>query len=76
MINEVTSKLYANDQYLSYLRYNPKWYMVLERSPYLFKEFEKEAKIALKITLQDKIGNLRKQIDFVNGIIKYLNNNQ
>ncbi len=76
MISEVTSKLYANDQYLSYLRYNPKWYMVLERYPYLFKEFEKEAKIALKITLQDKIGNLRKQIDFVNGIIKYLNNNQ
>lgn len=75
MIEEVTSKLYMNDMYLNYLRYHPKWYMVLERNPLMFKEFEKEAKIALKLTLQDKINNLRKQIDFVNGIIKYLNNN-
>lgn len=75
MVEEVTSKLYANDMYLSYLRYHPKWYRVLEQNPLMFKEFEKEVKIALKLTLQDKISNLRKQIDFVNGIIKYLNNN-
>jgi hypothetical protein len=48
---------------------------VLDRFPDSFKEFEKEAKSALKITIQDKIGNLRKQVDFINGILKYLNNN-
>ena len=74
MIKEVTSKLYTNDQYLSYLRYNPRWYMILEKYPNSFKKFEKEAKTALKITMQDKIGNLRKQIDFINGLLKYLNN--
>ena len=75
MIKEVTMKLYSNEQYLSYLRYNPRWYMILEKYPNSFKEFEKEAKTALKITMQDKIGNLRKQIDFINGLLKYLNNN-
>ena len=74
MISEVTNKLYTNELYLNYLRYNPKWYLVLDRFPDSFKEFEKEAKSALKITIQDKIGNLRKQIDFINGILKYLNN--
>ena len=74
MISEVTNKLYANESYLNYLRYNPKWYLVLDRFPDSFKEFEKEAKSALKITIQDKIGNLRKQVDFINGILKYLNN--
>jgi ribonuclease R len=57
MISEVTNKLYTNEQYLNYLRYNPRWYMVLDRFPDSFKEFEKEAKTALKITMQDKIGN-------------------
>ncbi len=75
MISEVTNKLYANPDYLMYIRYHPKWYMILDRYPNLFKEFEKEAKTALKITLQDKIINLRKQIDFINGVIKYFNNN-
>ncbi len=75
MIKEVTDKLYSEPLILSYLRYHPKWYMILDRYPELYKEFEKEAKTALKITMQDKINNLRKQIDFINGIIKYFNNN-
>ncbi len=75
MIKEVTDRLYLNEVYLNYLRYNPKWYKVLDRNPEMFKEFEKEVKVALKITLNDKINNFKKQIDFVNGLIKYLNNN-
>jgi hypothetical protein len=49
--------------------------MILEKNPNLFKEFENELKKDLKITTYDKIENLKKQINFVNGIVKYLNSN-
>ena len=37
-----------------------------------FNNVEKEVKTTLKITTAEKIDNFRKQVDFVNGIIKYL----
>ena len=44
---------------------------------YLFESrpfnFEKEVKTNLKMTSSDKIANLKKQIDFINGMIKYFN---
>jgi hypothetical protein len=49
--------------------------MILEKNPNYYKEFENELKKDLKITTYDKIENLKKQINFVNGIIKYLNSN-
>lgn len=75
MIKEVTDKLYANDIYLNYLRFNPKWYMILDRYPESFSEFEKEVKVNLKLTFNDKLNNLKKQVDFISGLMKYLNNN-
>ena len=75
MIKEITDKLYANEVYLNYLRHHPKWYMILDRYPESFSEFEKEVKVNLKLTFSDKINNFKKQVDFVNGLIKYLNNN-
>ena len=75
MRDEILNKLYNNSVYLEYLRYHPKWYMILEKNPQLFKEFENELKKDLKITTYDKIENLKKQINFINGIIKYLNSN-
>ena len=71
MIEEITSKLYQNPVYLEYLRYHPKWYIALNRYPESYKDFEKEVK--LKLTVSDKVENLRKQIEFINGMIKYLN---
>ncbi len=73
MIEEITSKLYQNPVYLEYLRYHPKWYIALNRYPESYKDFEKEVKVKLKLTVSDKVENLRKQIEFVNGMIKYLN---
>ena len=75
MDQTILKQLYQNPTYLNYLRYHPKWYMILEKNPQLFKEFENELKKDLKITTYDKIENLKKQINFVNGIIKYLNSN-
>lgn len=75
MIKEVTDKLYSNDIYLNYLRFHPKWYMILDRYPEAFKDFEKEVKVNLKITFNDKLNNFKKQVDFVSGLMKYLNNN-
>ena len=70
---EVLSRIYANETYLNYLRYHPKWYVILNKNPGAFKDFEKQVKIDLKITTTDKIDQLKKQIDFINGMLKYLN---
>lgn len=69
----ILDKIYNNDLYLDYLRYNPKWYVILNDNPKLYIEFEKEVKKKYKLTTYDKIENFKKQIDFVNGIVKYLN---
>ena len=73
MVNEITSKLYSNPLYLEYLRYHPNWYIILNKNPMRYSDFEKEVKIKLKLTTADKISNLQKKIEFVNGIVKYLN---
>lgn len=69
---DILNKIYANDLYLTYLRYHPYWYEILNNNPNMYGSFEKEVKTTLKITTADKIDNFRKQVDFVNGIIKYL----
>ncbi len=69
---EILNKIYSNDLYLTYLRYHPNWYIVLNNNPNAYSSFEREIKTNLKITTADKIDNFRKQVDFLNGIIKYL----
>ena len=72
MRTDILNKIYANELYLTYLRYHPYWYQILNKDPSMYSKFEKEVKTTLKITTADKIENLRKQVDFINGIIKYL----
>lgn len=73
MDQTILSKIYANDLYLNYLRYHPKWYIILNKNPNAYYEFEKVLKSDLKITTVDKIEQLKKQIDFINGMLNYLN---
>lgn len=74
MEQTILEKIYASDIYTNYLRYNPKWYIYLNQNPGYFNDFEKEVKTNLKMTSSDKIANLKKQIDFINGMLKYLTN--
>ena len=74
MDSVILNKIYQNDIYLNYLRYNPKWYIPLNQNPANFANFENEIKRNLKITTMDKIDNFKKQIDFINGMLKYLKN--
>ena len=67
------NKIYSNHLYLEYLRYHPNWYVILNNDESMYKEFEKEIKVTYKITTYDKIENLKKQVDFVNGMLKYFN---
>ncbi len=69
----ILNKIYQNELYLDYLRYHPKWYVILNDNSNLYSEFEKIVKKEYKITTYDKIENFKKQIDFINGMIKYLN---
>lgn len=73
MNQQILSRLYENDLYLTYLRYHPKWYVILNEHPEAYPEFEKELKVNLKLTTTDKINNFKKQVDFISGMIKYLN---
>ena len=75
MDQAILSKIYANPIYLDYLRYHPKWYIILNKNLDAYTLFENELKKELKLTLSDKIEQLRKQIDFINGMIKYMNSN-
>ena len=72
MVKSVLDKIYSSEIYTNYLRYNPKWYIYLNQDPLTINDFEKEVKTNLKMTSSDKIANLKKQIDFINGMIKYL----
>lgn len=72
MVKSILDKIYANEIYTNYLRYNPKWYIYLNDNPMTFKDFEKEVKTNLKMTSRDKLENLNKQINFINGMIKYI----
>ena len=73
MVKSVLDKIYSSEIYTNYLRYNPKWYIYLNQDPLTINDFEKEVKNNLKMTSSDKIANLKKQIDFINGMIKYFN---
>lgn len=68
----ILEKIYANDVYLNYLRYNPRWYSILDEDSNRYADFEKEIKANLKLTTADKIESFRKQIEFISGMIKYL----
>jgi hypothetical protein len=71
MRDEVLKKLYANDQYLNFLRQHPKWYYYLDLDPKYFDEFERIVKKELKITSYDKLESLKSQIGFASAMIKY-----
>ena len=73
MDQAILEKIYSNQMYLEYLRYHPNWYVILNKNPNAYVDFEKKLKADLKITLSDKIDQLKKQVDFVSSMIKYLN---
>ena len=73
MVKSILDTIYSSEIYTNYLRYNPKWYIYSNQDPLTINDFEKEVKTNLKMTSSDKIANLKKQIDFINGMIKYFN---
>ena len=72
MDNEILRKLYANEQYLDYIRHHPKWYYYLDEEPSLYPYFENVVKKDLKLTTFDKLENLRKKINFASSFLKYM----
>jgi hypothetical protein len=73
MDQSILRMIYSNDVYLNYLRYHPKWYVILNKNPSAYVDFEKQLRTDLKITSVDKIEQLKKQIDFISGMLNYLN---
>ena len=59
MNRDILDKIYNNELYLEYLRYHPKWYVILNDNPSFYSEFEKEVKTKYKITTYDKIENFK-----------------
>jgi len=71
MRDEIMKKIYANEQYLDYLRRNPKWYYYLDQDPKNYKLFEENAKKVLKLTSYDKLDRLKKQVSFASAMVNY-----
>lgn len=56
----------TNDELRTYLRFNPKWYIILSRYPDMYLELYNQYKIENRLTLADKIekiGMLLSMID-------------
>lgn len=68
---DILQKLYANEEYLDYLRRHPKWYKYLDENPNNYQIFEKVVKKELKITSFDKLERFKKQVNFASALIKY-----
>lgn len=71
MRGDILQKIYANEQYLEFLRRNPKWYYYLDENPDNYKLFEQNAKKELRITSYDKLERFKKQVNFASAVIKY-----
>ena len=71
MHEDILEKLYANDQYLEYLRRHPKWYYYLDEDPKNYKLFEQAVKKDLKLTSFDKLERFKKQVNFASALVKY-----
>lgn len=69
--DDILKKLYANEQYLYFLRKHPKWYYYLDLDPKYYNEFEKVVKRELKITTYDKLERVKNQINFATSMIRY-----
>lgn len=67
------SRIYDSPEILQYLRYHPYWYKILYYDSTRLNEFINTAKEELKITLKDKLDELRNQLDFVTSLIDYIN---
>jgi hypothetical protein len=69
--DEIMKKIYDNEQYLDFLRRNPKWYYYLDQDPKNYKLFEENAKKVLRLTSYDKLDRLKKQVSFASAMINY-----
>ena len=72
MREDLIKKIYDNDMYLYYLRYNPKWYQYLDQDPNNFDMFEKVVKKEYKLTTSDKLEKFKNQINFASAFLKYI----
>lgn len=61
----------SNPLMYSYLRENSSWYKYLNRGQYI-KEFEEEAKKYYKVTPEEKIKKLSRNIDLIASFIDVL----
>lgn len=73
MVLDYMKEIYENPLILEYLRYHPKWYKILYYDNSKIKDFLYIAKTKQHITVSDKLNNINKTINFINGFSKYMN---
>ena len=71
----IETKIYLNNNYLlkKFLHENSKYYKYLNRDPMFIKELNELMKEKYKLTIPDKIDNLKEKLDMVNTFIDILN---
>lgn len=70
---EIVAKIYSDQRFVNYIRYNPRWYKILYYYPERVDDFFSEAKEAMKIRFSDQIEQLKGQISFLSSLIEYIN---
>ena len=71
----IETQFYLNNNPLlkKFLHENPKYYKYLNREPEFIKELNNLMKEKYKLTLPDRIDNLKEKLDMVNTFIDILN---
>ena len=71
----IETQYYLNNNPLlkKFLHENPKYYKYLNREPEFIKELNNLMKEKYKLTLPDRIDNLKEKLDMVNTFIDILN---
>lgn len=72
MVLDYMKEIYVNREITEYLRYHPSWYKILYYDNSKIRDFMAIAKKDLHLTMSDKLNNIEKSINFINGFKKYM----
>lgn len=72
MTLEIQFKIKNNINYQKYIRENSYWYKILNRNPFMFKQFEEEVKTAYHLRTTDKISRTLDAIELIQNVVSTL----
>ncbi|MBP3461297.1 MAG: hypothetical protein J6K21_02690 [Bacilli bacterium] len=72
MTLDIQFKIKNNPNYQRYIRENSYWYKILNRNPYMFKNFEEEVKEKYHLRATDRISRTLDAIEMIQTVVSQL----